>query len=119
TITGRHPGVRLVYLPAEVPSLTVQRNQAIAEAGADIVFMIDDDSFMHPDCAEEILRVYDADAKGEIAGIQATTAPMPDTLTFEAPQKQKGRPRTGGIARWLWRKVFLMNVEEGFIPYDK
>lgn len=119
-IVGAHPEVRFVYLQADVPSLTVQRNQAIAAAEADIVFMIDDDSFMHSDCAERIMEIYEADREGVVAGVQTSTGPMPGDVKLEAPQKQRGKTRfSSNLGRWIGRKIFVLGAVEGFIPYDR
>ena len=40
------------YERARVRGLATQRNQAIALASGDVLFLIDDDAFMYPDCAE-------------------------------------------------------------------
>jgi glycosyltransferase involved in cell wall biosynthesis len=68
------PGVRWHYVEAERRSLPAQRNQGIALSTAPILFMIDDDSLMYPDCAEQILRVYAADRGRQIAGVGAVEA---------------------------------------------
>ncbi len=49
----------------------MQRNQAMELVRADIVFLIDDDSFMYDDCAAEILAVYEKDEAGAIAAVGA------------------------------------------------
>src|SRR6185312_14717864 len=50
-IAPLRPGVRWQYVEAERRSLPAQRNQGIALSTAPILFMIDDDSLMYPDCA--------------------------------------------------------------------
>ncbi len=64
--------IALTYLQAERKSSAAQRNQCIAAATADILFLLDDDSFMHPDCAERIMATYGADTDRRIAAISAT-----------------------------------------------
>jgi glycosyltransferase involved in cell wall biosynthesis len=44
-----------VYNSAEHRSSTLQRNQGLQLATADVVFLLDDDSLMYPTCAEEIM----------------------------------------------------------------
>ena len=126
-IVGAYPDIRFVYEKGAAPSLTVQRNQAIALAQADIVFMIDDDSFMFPDCAGEIMALYAADTEKAVAGIQATLrGDMPEAAGFAQARKQTGGgsqapsegARDGRLARWLKRRLFLMSMEELFIPYE-
>jgi len=116
------PDIRLVFEQATLPSLTVQRNQAVQKASADIVFMVDDDSFMHPSCAEEIMAIYEADTTSAVAGVQACeTAELKD-IEIHGARKQnvdvsKARD-SSRILRWVFRKVFMMGMTEVFIPYD-
>jgi len=56
-VAPSHPRVKFEYREARQKRLPAQRNQGIELATADVLFMIDDDSLMYPDCAEEILRV--------------------------------------------------------------
>ncbi len=131
-IVAAHPDIRFDYIQADQPSLTVQRTQAVAAARADVLFMIDDDSFMHPDCAERIMTLYEADTKQHVAGIQASPTPhLPEAVQTLMKNVQAGRKQTGAEAlrkssrgakgswrRWILRHIFLMSTEEAFIPYD-
>lgn len=118
-------GVPLTYLPAARKSLTVQRNQAVAASQADICFLIDDDSFMHPDCAEEIMRIYEHDVSKSILSVAASNAPPYSTQGIESKRKTGGI-RDGKYAsllkstpfRWFWRNIALMGAEKVFVPYD-
>src|SRR6185436_20169250 len=74
-IAADAPAMNWRYVKADVPSLPAQRNQGIALATADILFMIDDDSILFPDCAEEILNVYAADTNHQIAAVGAVPIP--------------------------------------------
>lgn len=69
--------------------LTVQRNVGIDRVGGDILFFIDDDVYLAPDCHEEILKEYDRWGP-ELGGVRATN---PDPA----------RPPMISI---LWRKLF-------------
>jgi glycosyltransferase involved in cell wall biosynthesis len=73
-IAADNPAVRWTYQQARVRSLTHQRNQALDQTTADVLFLIDDDSFMFDDCAAEIMAIYEADPEGKIAGVSATLA---------------------------------------------
>lgn len=126
-VMAGHPGVRFRYLQAALPSLTVQRNQGIARARAAVLFLLDDDSFLYPDCAERIMAIYDADAEGRIGGIQAGVVPDPPPAAAGAGAQKKTGSRTvsaghekgrGRAGHWLMRRVFLMNKDALFIPYD-
>jgi len=81
-ITSAAPDIRWEYVQAERQSSAAQRNQAIDLATSDILFLIDDDSLMHPRCAEEIMRVYEADFR---ALVQAVGAILDDRIP-DAPE---------------------------------
>lgn len=120
-VVGRR--VSLTYLPAPKRSLTVQRNTAIAACTADICVMIDDDSLMHPDCMDIIMRIYEADTGAEIAGIEGGDGPSPMELADVA--RKNGTEATGLADRitgsragaFLWKHLFMMNRAVTFVPY--
>lgn len=122
TLVGQR--VPLIYLPASARSSAVQRNAAIAACSADICVLIDDDSLMHPDCIEVILRAYEADTRSEILGIAGADGPSP--LKVQDVARKDGTASRGlagkltglRIAAFLWRELFLMNRAATFIPYD-
>ena len=120
-----HPAVRLVYLHSPVRSITHQRNLATQAATADILFCLDDDTLMFPDCAETILRVYEADRAGAIAGVTANNDPVSPLAAPEIERKLTGlqdkSKRSGTrnrLTRWIWREIFLMDTLRLFVPYD-
>lgn len=119
------PNLHWVYERAVQPGLTQQRNQGIARATADVLFLIDDDSLMYPTCAEEIMQVYEADTQGEVCGVQASLAEEPPSeLTIADDRKQAGwsqnsqKASTNSFFHLIWRYLFLMNAEELWIPYE-
>ena len=65
------------------PGLPRQRNRGLAHVGAEVVFFPDDDSLFHPGTSEAIMRAYELDAEGRIAGVcgAAATEPPPGALT--------------------------------------
>lgn len=119
-VDGRVP---LTYLPAPERSLTVQRNTAIAATDADICMLIDDDSLMHDDCAETLMRIYEADTEGMILGIAGVDGPSPLDMDNVARKEGSGTSgRAGAITRsrigaFLWKHLFLMNRAATFVPY--
>lgn len=115
----------LTYLPAPRRSLTAQRNAGIAAAKADICFLIDDDSFMHPDCAEEIMRVYEHPDAASVLSVTASDGPAVSTEGLQSERKSGAirdgtfsRYRQSRLFRWFWRNIALMAAEKVFIPYD-
>lgn len=116
---------RLTYLQGAAPSLTVQRNQTLAAGTADIFFMIDDDSFMHPTCAAEIMAVYEADISGAVAGVQASESPVNPAAAQTVGARKTGdadlsrlRSRSA-LIRWFLGRVLMMSKVAVVVPYDK
>jgi glycosyltransferase involved in cell wall biosynthesis len=120
-------GVPLRYLPAPKKSLPAQRNHGITAATSDILFLIDDDALLYPDCADAILRVYEADRDQRIAAVSASDGPMPtDTgLVAEAKTGLSKAPLTARLlrslplVRFIWVEVLMMSADRVFIPYDR
>jgi glycosyltransferase involved in cell wall biosynthesis len=117
------------YLSAERKSSAAQRNQALRYATSDIVFFLDDDSLMHPECAAHVMDVYRADRDARIAGVQAQLARhSPDRVAPVGERKQTGyssswlnRPRglfPAALRSWIEREVLMMSAAGRFIPYD-
>jgi hypothetical protein len=71
TVVRDHPFIRWQYVQADVCSSSWQRNQGLKLTTSEIVFFFDDDSLMYPDCAEQIMNIYEADTQGRIVGINA------------------------------------------------
>lgn len=117
--------IRWVYVPATQRGLPLQRNQGLELATADIVFMIDDDSLMFPTCAEEIMRVYEADTEGSVMGVQASlTGELPSDVSVNDSRKRMGSGQdpwlmeTPFLLQFIWKHFFLMNNEMLCVPYD-
>ncbi|MGH3429320.1 MAG: glycosyltransferase family 2 protein [Mycobacteriales bacterium] len=119
-IAPQWPGIRWRYVEAERRSLPAQRNQGICAASADVVFLFDDDSLMYPDCAAEIMRVYDADSRGLIVGVNATNVDIPPDAApgtdASVPNEFRTAKNYGPVARWVRRQL---RADEIFIPYDR
>ncbi len=119
----RYPQIQLTYVQATRPSTTAQRNQGVALASADVLFLIDDDSLMYPTCAEEVMQVYDSDRQQQIKGVQGLHQPEPpDQQDFA----QSGNYQVGSIAvqprQTLLRRLVktLLNIEQTyFLPYER
>ncbi|SHH18212.1 Glycosyltransferase, GT2 family [Cognatiyoonia sediminum] len=123
-IVDQKPNVRFTYLQGDAPSLTVQRNQAAAAASADILFMIDDDSYMFSDCAERIMNIYEADEAAVLAGVQAMDTNLSPLHVKDGSAQEKQEiafanlRRSSPLVRGILRKVLMASKEEIFIPYD-
>jgi GT2 family glycosyltransferase len=115
------------YERARERGVTRQRNQAITTASGDVLFVIDDDSFMYHDCAEEVMRIYEADARGCVAGVAPIEASEPpDSLTpvpggavtmMTGPSHVRYMPTFIQRLRWIAERQ--INVERLLLPYDR
>lgn len=125
----KEAGVACRYVKADLPSLTIQRNQTIDLATSDILFMIDDDAMLFADSAERVLEVYEADVGTRISGVMLATSerhpppldgrPAADTSN-SIEIKASGRRRWSSdsvIGRMIYRELFLMARERVFVPY--
>jgi glycosyltransferase involved in cell wall biosynthesis len=121
-LAPRHPEIRWEHVPARRRSIAAQRNQGIGLSRADVVFLIDDDSLMYPDCAERVMRVYEADEGGVVAGVMADEAAAPPDVPAPAGGApggpDPGRPH-GILRRWKDRLLRWLNVENYLLPYDE
>lgn len=116
--------IRWVYTPAKHRGLPLQRNQGLELATADVLFFLDDDSLLYPDFAEEIMKVYEADADGLIAGVQGTLVDyLPSNVEVHDEKKSVGwnwdqwLPFITTFQRFIWKNIFLMNNEVLCVPY--
>lgn len=115
------PGaIRWVYVQAERRSSAAQRNQGIRLATADVLFLIDDDSLMYPDCAERIMEIYEADSLGKVAGVNAMHVPIPPDIPDDPAALKPslhGTTRSYGPVARLVRG--LLRADDLFVPYDE
>jgi GT2 family glycosyltransferase len=114
-----HSEIRWTYVAAEKRSSAAQRNQGVRLARADLLFLIDDDSLMYPDCAEQILRIYEADEQEAVAGVNAMHVPAPPDQPNDALARnpsEHGTTKQYGAAARLVRR--LLRADDLFVPYD-
>lgn len=118
---GKFPNVSLIYVQARTPSSTAQRNQGIELANGDILFLIDDDSLMYPDCAEEVMKIYEADHNEAIQGVSAISV---SERPLEAPHEEilqglhgvAQKPKQTKLRKLI--KRLLAAEDTYFLPYD-
>jgi GT2 family glycosyltransferase len=120
-------GICWRYEPARVRGLPSQRNQAIALATGDVLFLIDDDSYMYQDCAHEVMKIYEADARGCVAGVAmigADRLPEPSDRLAGAAAVDAQAPTTEARSRSVAERLsqFIakeLAVEGLLLPYDE
>ena len=115
----QYSSIRWIYEPARIASAAAQRNQGVDLATADVVFIFDDDSLMYPDCAEQIMRVYEADRDGQIGGVQAAEVDRPPDASTTADEGEPAivlpKRRGNRLQRWVRG---LLSADRIFVPYD-
>lgn len=113
------PNLRWHYQQARIRGLTAQRNQAMSLVTTGVMFMIDDDSFMYPECAEHVMAIYDADRDERVVGVGPMESGI-SPLDPQPPQAENpvGEPSLGLGGRLYWRLQSLMMVERLLLPYD-
>jgi len=120
TVFRDHPSIHWQYVQADARSISCQRNQGLRLATSEIIFFFDDDSLMYPDCAEQIIKIYEADTKRRIAGINAVHIPVPpdqlDDLEVVRPSEHSATKQYGSLARLV---RWLLDADNIFVPYDE
>ena len=61
-----------------------QRNRGLDHVESEVVFFPDDDSLFHPGTSEAIMRAYELDTEGRIAGVCAADALEPPPGVLDA-----------------------------------
>lgn len=131
-VASAPPSITWHYVPARRISSAAQRNQGIELAQADIIFLIDDDSLMYPDCAQQVMRIYALDSEHQVAGIMPKLEALPPDAISPAPQAQKMASSPNHQPSFLtiifnkinviqvklrsWAKKFIKD-DDIFIPY--
>lgn len=121
-VTQSNTGVSLRYEKAIYPSSTTQRNQGISLATSDVFFLIDDDSLMYPSCAEEVMKVYEADTEHKILGVSAIqNNTPPDAEAVEDADLINTaniihHPKQTPLRKFVKRMLDTQSTQ--FLPYD-
>jgi glycosyltransferase involved in cell wall biosynthesis/GT2 family glycosyltransferase len=113
-----HPHIRWEYVQAQRRSGTVQRNQGIRLARGDVLFLIDDDSLMYTDCAEQVLRFYDADVDQQVAGVMADEALAPPDAPAPVEKPSAPPPALSRLRQFKDRLLQQLGVLDYLLPYD-
>lgn len=104
------PGWRgTVIVEHSAPGSAYQRNLGLAHAVAEVVIFPDDDSLFHPGTSEAIMRAYELDAEGQVAGVCAADALDPpagvlSAARYEMTSAHKLRARVMGHRNRLERR---------------
>lgn len=100
------PDVRLAFPIPRRAQQTIQRNAAIDAATVDILFMIDDDTYMHPRCAEYFIETYKTFWSSNIVGVtclQSHNWPISDeSLARPLPVSTKLERLVANMSPYTW-----------------
>jgi glycosyltransferase involved in cell wall biosynthesis len=114
-VRGASPGWGgTVIVEHSGPGSAHQRNRGLAHVEAEVVIFPDDDSLFHPGASEAIMRAYELDAEGRIAGVCAAdaAAPPPGALAaarYEMTGPERLRARVMGQRNRLERRLAALN----------
>jgi glycosyltransferase involved in cell wall biosynthesis len=111
----------LRFEPADRISSAAQRNQAIRLASGDVVFALDDDSLMYLDCAEEVMRVYEADSGGLVAGVCPVLVEIPPdvpSVNGQVAARERGVVPVQGRGAMAHIVRRMLRADQIFVPYD-
>lgn len=97
-------------------ALPYKRNIAIDSSKCDVVFMIDDDSLLFPGAAEAVMQVYEADVRGEVAGVTMVEEDAPPNASAEEQRVAGDKPKPTGWLGHLERALSEQKLR--FMPYD-
>jgi glycosyltransferase involved in cell wall biosynthesis len=112
-----NPNVRIVYEKAARRAIAAQRNQLLDQATADVIFYFDDDSLMFPDCAEQIMKVYEADTRRQVVSVGAALTPnLPDVPRAEGQVTSPSMPTLSRHLAAIGHRLF--ELESFWVPYD-
>jgi GT2 family glycosyltransferase len=103
-LAAKYPAIDWKYVQTKRASSAAQRNQGIDLATADILFLIDDDSLMYPDCAEEIMRIYTRDVDKKVLGIMSFLAPIPPSSDSESEKPIDDNKMDKTLVSWFREK---------------
>ncbi len=130
-LCASHPHIKLDYLESTQRSSATQRNLAAENCTGDIIAMIDDDTFLFPDCFEQMMALWEADSERQLAGVNAITIeqmPLADAATpGDLARKDSGRGAVAGmrdwllqyrIGKWINTKVLFQDMNSLFLKYD-
>ena len=105
---------RWFYEQAQRKSIAAQRNQGLKLATTDVVFMIDDDSLLYPDCAEHVMKVYEADTGARSSASVPFAWIEPRRARRNRSPSQPVKPKKW----WIRFGERLYDVADRFVPYD-
>ncbi|WP_082859137.1 glycosyltransferase family A protein [Microbulbifer sp. Q7] len=110
-------GITLIYEEALVRSAAAQRNQAAEICSGDVLFFIDDDTLMYPECAERIMEIYTADKNCQIAAVAgANVGQNPLNCSNSKEASLLSSSPGGGVVKKAVR--FILNANSRFLPYE-
>lgn len=77
TLVPAAPDMKWIVEPAARLSAAAQRNQGILQSAVDVIFLLDDDTWMYPQAAQRVMEVYEADSGHAIAGLMPLLTAIP------------------------------------------
>jgi hypothetical protein len=104
-VRERAPGLRFEYALSALPNQPAKRNEAVRLATADVLFMIDDDSLMYPNCAERVMAVYETPGCESVVGVMTGLHPEPPDRVATPSDPAEPPSRFFSLAGMLSQKL--------------
>ena len=117
----QHPTIRWDYQKSVRRSTTAQRNQGIRAVISPIIFLLDDDSMMYRDCAEQVMRVYDRDVDKQVVGVSAVMVdtPVDDAGEQSSEEVDNGHRQLRLVDRFEALGHRMLSIEHFLVPYEQ
>jgi len=117
-LAAKYPQINWLYVQANCASSAAQRNQGIELSNADVIFLIDDDSFMYPNCAKEVVSIYAQDTKHQVAGIMPKLEALPPDAKINSVTAKSTINFRIITAKLRALAKRIIKDDDIFIPYD-
>ncbi|MDM8564689.1 glycosyltransferase [Candidatus Halobeggiatoa sp. HSG11] len=117
-LMAKYPQISWLYVKADYASSATQRNQGIKLNNADVVFLIDDDSFMYPNCAKEVVKIYAQDTYHKVAGVMPKLEALPPDVKINQVAKSSNINFKIITIKLRALAKRIIGDDDIFIPYD-
>ena len=124
-IAANFPAIEWVYEKALEASSTHQRNQGVGLSTSELILFLDDNSLIYPDCAQEILKIFQRDTGEKVVAIGAKLVGRPPDEVEPEKSGTQSRPiaqMAGDVPTQSKFKKALRRLVEGdleyLLPYD-
>lgn len=80
-----------------------QRNLGLSQVSGDVILFPDDDSLLFPNAVEELMRIYEADEEGRLAGVSCAASPTSPLETEPSEAVALSADKATGLRALFYR----------------